>query len=154
MDEPNGCQEASGVSSAAAEMIKNSVEKQTMGHDLPPILTESRSSKTLQRILPLTSTIGHIAHMFLICYICSLICRTRKRVANLSGTKRFDQCWLPHPYFTFSFAPCMLHYAECLEPEPFPLVGRRHQALHDQQREERQRSVQQELQTYLVARGH
>ncbi|NP_001143356.1 uncharacterized protein LOC100275979 [Zea mays] len=55
LDEPNGCQEASGVSSAAAEMIKNSVEKQTMGHDLPPILTESR---------------------------------TRKRVANLSGTKR------------------------------------------------------------------
>ena len=43
LDEQNGPQEASGVSSAAAKMRKNSIKKQKVGHDLlPPILSESR----------------------------------------------------------------------------------------------------------------
>uniref|UniRef100_A0A804U8J6 Uncharacterized protein n=1 Tax=Zea mays TaxID=4577 RepID=A0A804U8J6_MAIZE len=42
LDGQSGRQVASGLSSAAAEMIKNSAKKQTMGHDLPHNLTESR----------------------------------------------------------------------------------------------------------------
>ncbi|XP_066327836.1 uncharacterized protein [Miscanthus floridulus] len=52
LDEQNGPQEASGVSSAAAKMRKNSIKKQKVGHDLlPPILSESRKRKRVTNLL-------------------------------------------------------------------------------------------------------
>ncbi|PWZ21491.1 hypothetical protein Zm00014a_039968 [Zea mays] len=50
LDGQSGRQVASGLSSAAAEMIKNSAKKQTMGHDLPHNLTESRMMKRVTNL--------------------------------------------------------------------------------------------------------